>query len=306
MTRHWITIVLAASCYVACSTFPDELSDDATGGTAGIAGSSAGGSSGAAAGGASGGSAAGGGVAGTSAGGSASAGGTGAVGGQAGTGASGGQAGSATGGQAGSGATGGQAGSSTGGSAGAGGTGGSTAGSGGTGGSHVVQLIAPTSTWKYFDKGGLPGANWAAPTFDDTTWSMGQSELGYGDPDVVTIVSFGPNPDDKFVTTYFRKEIDITGNVVGVVAEMKYDDGPIVWIDGSEVFRANLPSTSVSYGTYANTPVASPQEETWQAVPLQASALPPGRHTIAVEMHQANASSSDVSFNFQLTVTYQN
>ncbi|HTD67667.1 MAG TPA: Ig-like domain-containing protein, partial [Candidatus Limnocylindria bacterium] len=64
--------------------------------------------------------------------------------------------------------------------------------------------------WKYRDDGSDQGTAWRLPAFDDTAWASGPAELGYGDGDEATVVSFGPDPNNKFVTTYFRCAFMIT------------------------------------------------------------------------------------------------
>jgi len=80
-----------------------------------------------------------------------------------------------------------------------------------------VTVIVPNgSTWKYFDKGtdqGTGGVPWAGLLFDDTGWSNGVAELGYGDngnnrPET-TVIGYGPNANTKFITTYFRKSFAV-------------------------------------------------------------------------------------------------
>ena len=38
----------------------------------------------------------------------------------------------------------------------------------------------------------------------------GAAELGYGDGDEATVVSFGPSSSNKFITTYFRQSFQAT------------------------------------------------------------------------------------------------
>ena len=67
------------------------------------------------------------------------------------------------------------------------------------------------SEWRYSDDGFDPGPGWFAPEFDvEVFWPSGPAELGYGDGDEATVVSFGPDPFNKFVTTYFRHHFFVT------------------------------------------------------------------------------------------------
>ena len=60
------------------------------------------------------------------------------------------------------------------------------------------------ANWRYLDDGSDQGTAWYAPGFDDTGWADGDAQLGYGDGDETTVVSYGPDRWNKHITTYFR------------------------------------------------------------------------------------------------------
>src|SRR4026207_710327 len=65
-------------------------------------------------------------------------------------------------------------------------------------------LVPLGSVWSYLDDGSDQGTAWVAPAFDAAGWSNGPAQLGYGDQDEATVVRFGPSPNNKYITTYFR------------------------------------------------------------------------------------------------------
>ena len=71
------------------------------------------------------------------------------------------------------------------------------------------ELIGATSTWKYLDDGTNQGTAWRMPAFDDSLWDAGPAELGYGDGNEATLVEYGPDPGNKYITTYFRQDFDV-------------------------------------------------------------------------------------------------
>lgn len=166
-----------------------------------------------------------------------------------------------------------------------------------------VTLLAPGSSWKYLDNGSNQGSGWKAKTFSDLTWASGNAELGFGQGDESTIVSYGPNASAKYVTTYFRKAINIVTpgqSYSSLTLQIKRDDGAIVYINGAERFRTNMPTGTIAYNTYAST-CASDNGTIWQSINLLPSYFANGNNVIAVEIHQCNATSSDLSFDLQLT-----
>src|SRR5437660_1416799 len=65
----------------------------------------------------------------------------------------------------------------------------------------AVSLISTGAVWKYLDNGSDQGTNWVALGFDDTGWPSGPAQLGYGDGDEATVVSFGGVASNKYTTT---------------------------------------------------------------------------------------------------------
>ena len=70
-------------------------------------------------------------------------------------------------------------------------------------------LVPYGATWKYLDNGTNQGTAWRAPAFADGSWATGPSELGYGDGGEATVVGFGPDANNKYITTYFRHTVNI-------------------------------------------------------------------------------------------------
>lgn len=165
-----------------------------------------------------------------------------------------------------------------------------------------TTLISYGSTWKYRDNGSNQGTAWRATGFNDATWATGPAQLGYGDGDEATVVSYGPNPNQKYITTYFRKAITVTNpaSYSGLTLRIKRDDGAVVYINGTERYRTNMPTGNISYTTRASTD-APDDGNTAQTVSLASSVLVAGTNVIAVEIHQNVRTSSDISFDLELT-----
>lgn len=169
-------------------------------------------------------------------------------------------------------------------------------------GTNVVTLIGNGSVWKYLDNGSDQGTAWRGLAFNDSAWVSGPAQLGYGDGDEATVVSFGPNPMNKYVTTYFRRSFNVVNaaSFSEVRGNLLQDDGGVVYLNGVEIFRSNLPAGPISYNTLATIAVGENQ-----AVPFSASEglLREGLNVVAVEMHQINVNSSDLSFDLELIGT---
>ncbi|MBK5295544.1 MAG: hypothetical protein JJE40_00215, partial [Vicinamibacteria bacterium] len=127
-------------------------------------------------------------------------------------------------------------------------------------------LVATTATWKYLDNGSNQGTAWRAPAFADSAWASGPAQLGYGDGDEATVVSFGPSSTAKYTTTYFRHAFSVASpaSYQSLTLRVMRDDGVVVYLNGNEVFRSNLPTGTVTSTTLASTAVSGADESAFQ------------------------------------------
>jgi hypothetical protein len=165
----------------------------------------------------------------------------------------------------------------------------------------VSTLVATGSTWTYLDNGTDQGTAWRSSSFSDSLWKSGAAQLGYGDGDEVTKVSYGPSATNKYVTTYFRRAFDVkdASAITALRVSFMVDDGTSVYVNGTEVKRFNLPST-VGYRTYAVDALGGTDETLWRTYTIDKSLLKTGTNVIAVEVHQSDPDSSDISFDLHL------
>ena len=174
---------------------------------------------------------------------------------------------------------------------------------------NSIDFISSESSWKYLDNGSNQLDAWVTSNFDDSGWDEGFAELGYGDGDEATTLNFGPNSDDKYATTYFRKSFNVN-DVVGIdqlLIGLKRDDGAVVYLNGMELFRSNMPVGDITWESEASSAASSAEEDTFYAYTLPADDLIPGENILAVEIHQVSGTSSDISFDLNLRgVSYAN
>jgi len=91
-------------------------------------------------------------------------------------------------------------------------------------------------------------------------------------------------------------------NVPFVLAGSLRDDGGIVYLNDTEIFRSNMTNAPVVYSTnWAVTAVGGADESTFFTTNVNPALLINGTNLLAVEIHQQSATSSDVSFDLRLT-----
>ena len=164
-----------------------------------------------------------------------------------------------------------------------------------------VTLLPEGSTWKYWDRGTSPGATWRDPSFNDAAWPAGAAELGGGEDDEETEIDIGPD-GNRFPTIYFRTSFEIADPawITKVEVRLKRDDGAVVHVNGEEAFRHNMPSGTIGHGTFANGSVPGSSENSFFPAEIDRSMLVAGTNVIAVEVHQSDADSSDLSFDMEI------
>ena len=164
------------------------------------------------------------------------------------------------------------------------------------------SLVQGGSTWRYLDDGSDQGTAWRAPAFLEDDWASGPAQLGYGDGDEVTPLGFGPNGNSKYTTTYFRHRFNVIGaaSTTALTLQVMRDDGVVVYLNGEEVMRDNMPEGDIGFDSWANNAIGGADESAFNQRDIDPDLLLEGENVLAVEIHQANPNSSDISFDLAL------
>ncbi len=167
------------------------------------------------------------------------------------------------------------------------------------------DFIVSGEDWIYLDDGSNQGTDWRTVAYDDAAWKSGPSQLGYGESGLGTTVGFiDTNPvtggTQKNATTYFRKNVAIESpsDFSNFVVRIRYDDGAAVYVNGVEVARTANLAANASYDTFASS--STPSESTYFDYTVPSSRFVDGVNTIAVEIHNQSAGSSDMRFDLVL------
>ncbi len=159
--------------------------------------------------------------------------------------------------------------------------------------------------WNYRFDGVNQGTAWIAPSFDDSSWASGPGKLGMGHNDEATVI--GPAVAPTPITGYFRKTFEAhdLDTIQALTMDVVRDDGFVAYLNGVEIGRDNMPAGAPTYSTR---PIAGISDRTAELTPVTLSvppsALIDGDNVLAVEMHQANNTSTDLDFDLRLKATY--
>ena len=78
------------------------------------------------------------------------------------------------------------------------------------------------------------------------------------------------------------------------------DDGVVVYLNGAEISRDNLPPGAISSGTLALRTIGGVDETTWLTAAIDPTLLMAGTNLMAAAIHQSGTNSSDISFDLEL------
>jgi len=166
-----------------------------------------------------------------------------------------------------------------------------------------TELISVGETWRYFKGTSEPSDPidaWRQIGFDDSGWLSGPTGIGYGDGDDATVLS---DMRYTYISIFCRKTFTVAdpSAIDHLVLEVDFDDGFVAYLNGTEVGRGSMPSGPIAYDTPAILHEASggdtnPQPPMQLDITSYKSLLVAGTNVLAVEVHNANLSSSDLSF----------
>ncbi|MBK7997666.1 MAG: hypothetical protein IPK15_02740 [Verrucomicrobia bacterium] len=165
----------------------------------------------------------------------------------------------------------------------------------------IVPAIVPSrSEWRYLDDGSEPPAEWNTAAFDDSGWSNGIAQLGFGEGDETTLIRRSSElSGTNILAFYFRHRFEVSdpAAISSLTVRLLRDDGGIVYLNGTEIFRNNMPAGPVNSSTLA---AAIAEDAELRATRVNPQLLVAGENLIAVEIHQVNITSSDISFDLEL------
>lgn len=166
----------------------------------------------------------------------------------------------------------------------------------------TTYIPVSTTGWKYLKATAEPTpapATWRAAAFDDSGWEGSQAPFGYGDPEIST-----PFTDmagaGGYAGAYFRKTFNLSAGGIpqSLHLRLNVDDGCVVWINGVEVKRRNVPAGQLAYNSFSSSNV----EQAWEDLIIENAGafLVAGTNVVAVHALNSSLSSGDFFFNLEL------
>jgi len=168
-----------------------------------------------------------------------------------------------------------------------------------------VVYVDRASSWSYFpgtEEASSPDETaWREVGFDDDHWATGDAPFGYDDgPFGTDLSTLNPPMRSNYSTLYLRQTFNLTNAaaVVSLEASVNYDDGFIVWINGTEVLSQNAPATP-DFDEFAPTGHESGEHEAF-GLPDPDGYLVNGDNVVAVQVFNTSITSSDLHFDIDI------
>ncbi|MBX3732799.1 MAG: CotH kinase family protein [Verrucomicrobiae bacterium] len=171
------------------------------------------------------------------------------------------------------------------------------------GAARAAELFPEGSSWRYFvgttEASSPDPTAWRSPGFDDSQWSEGRTPMGYGPGGIVT--DLGRSADRGYLTFYLRREFTVEhpADFQELVLPIRIDDGFVLWLNGAEAGRYNVPDGELAHDATSVTFTGGP-ESTTVRIPDAWQWLREGSNVLAVHVLNVNWTSSDLFFDAAL------
>ncbi|HAV62031.1 MAG TPA: hypothetical protein DCY13_06665, partial [Verrucomicrobiales bacterium] len=162
-------------------------------------------------------------------------------------------------------------------------------------------LIAAGAPWRYWDKVPYQLDSWWDAQFDDSGWPIGLARLGFGVGGESTVIDGGPT-DNRHPSVLFRRSFSVADPTLysALHLMLQRDDGVQVFLNGTRVLSDNVAS-GASLGDLAHGETPPAGHFTWRHFVIDPGKLLAGVNLLAVQVHQASVTGTDLTFDLQLS-----
>ncbi|MBL9134149.1 MAG: hypothetical protein JNG86_23245, partial [Verrucomicrobiaceae bacterium] len=153
----------------------------------------------------------------------------------------------------------------------------------------TVVAAFRSSGWRYSSTAVSPPDGWQLPGFNDSTWPADNGAFSHPLPSPNFTDTTDLGAVQGRVTCYFRRQFTAPAPVSGVpMVRLACDDGAVIYVNGIEAARHNMPGGSIYPDTPASESVEGEKAKQIHIYPVDPALIIPGQtNTIAVEVHDA-------------------
>jgi hypothetical protein len=160
----------------------------------------------------------------------------------------------------------------------------------------VIASMTSTSLWRYDQRGVDLGTTWRSRLYNDSSWPLGAPLFAYESGVLPEAIRTPLTTNQGKFTFYFRKPFLLPGSALDARLRLTtvLDDGAVFYVNGAEMLRLGMPAGPIAFSTPAARTVDNAVDE--GSIVLAPANLTASTNVLAVEVHQVNATSSDVVF----------
>lgn len=163
-------------------------------------------------------------------------------------------------------------------------------------------IIKSGSEWSYYDKGDLIIEDMSVIKPEQFDWQKGPTPMGFGQNDEATLIN-QVNDKDSIITWFvFQKTLRIENleDHKTMLVRLVRDDGALVFVNGKEVIRTNLPEGNITSKTKATSLINGLFEYKFYEYFISPFYFNKGENLITVVLFQYSTRSSDCRFDMEL------
>ena len=157
----------------------------------------------------------------------------------------------------------------------------------------ILNVIQAGETWNYNFPNHDLGTVWKTLNNPTDNWVNSSGSFGYNRNQNTTVPTAATN--------YFLKTISLTTPSLYKTFDfsISYDDAAVIYVNGFEVKRLNMPSGIINY----NSTAINENFSTWENFSISSSYFNAGENIIAVEIHQITPNNNTCFFDMRLSAT---
>lgn len=170
---------------------------------------------------------------------------------------------------------------------------------------HWETVVYNDADWSYRLGDSEPASDWNTLSFDDSSWEAGSGGIGYGDEDDNTVIG-------STISVYMRTSFELLepSKIEYIVLHADYDDAFVAYLNGVEIARRLIGEVGINptHDQFADglneaaMPTGGKPSLIQLDQELMQSLIVEGNNVLAVQVHNENLNSSDLSSNFWLSV----
>lgn len=157
--------------------------------------------------------------------------------------------------------------------------------------------------WRWTYEETAPDPGWTLPTFDASAWNVGTGQFGFGDTPKSTIISADPPP--RPLTSYYRRVVSVNDPTAyeSLRIDLIRNSGAVVYVNGVEVVRSNMPDGLITHDSFAAGPVPAAERHVPVTYQVPAHHFVAGDNVVAVELHLNSRNQATAGFDLALIAT---